>query len=160
MAGDAYTKENRTKENRQNKRETEAYSRGFILDVMDENERKRETDRYAEELSRSASKPEAYAVKIKKQINKRHTETCEAFEKWYLNKECVALNDTFQDQITKGYEIEVIYSYQHTDGYDSSWKFLLRTTDASGKREIRAYPSKKALVADIEGGLSSGEVVG
>jgi len=144
----------------QNMRETESYSRGFILDVMDENERKRETDLYAKEVSRSASKPEAYAVKIKKQINKRHTETCEAFEDWYITKECVALNDAFAGLITNGYEIEVIYSYLDTGRYDSSMKFLLQTTNASGKQEIRAYPSKKALEADIEGGLSSGEVVG
>lgn len=140
------------------RRETERSDNIFFS--LDENEQRKEVNTFADDLSMSASNPRAYKVKIKKQIDKQHKETLEEFESWYLDKSIVELTKQYVGQSIGRHEIESIYSYSDTKGYDSSLKFLVQSIDADDRKEIRAYSSKQALEVDMQNGLSIGAVVG
>ncbi len=100
------------------KRETETYDNIFFS--LSDHEQTREANSFAEHISMSASNPEAYKVKIKKQINKEHPETLEVFQEWYFTKTCQKLSSKYVGEIIDGYRIESIYPYTDTKGYADS----------------------------------------
>lgn len=120
-------KENRTKENKQKKREGETpFSNIFFS--LNKNESLRESEKYIlylidqEEYVKSIP---AFTRKIKKQLSKNDEHQLEDFEKWYIEKECEVLKEKYLDKYLDDDHISNIYSYFHTEGYDQSNKFII-----------------------------------
>lgn len=102
------------------KRETENIDINNIFFSLSNHERIREANLFAEYISIDASKPEAYKVKIKKQIAKEHPETLEAFQEWYFTKTCELLNHKYVGGMIGDYKIESVYPHNKTKGYADS----------------------------------------
>jgi predicted transcriptional regulator len=130
----------------------------FFFFALSEHERDRESNRYADHVSGSASKPTAYKVKILKQIRKGHEQTMKAFEEWYLNTSCQELNSKYAGKRFGGYTVEAIYPYTDTTGYlqggtfQKGFNLYVLLVDDGGEKFIHgAYTASgaEALIGNL-----------
>jgi hypothetical protein len=128
---------------------------------LSEHEKKREANLYAECASSEARNPAPYKIKIKKQIDKQHSQTLEAFEEWYFLKVCDVLKEKYVGKDINGYMIESIYPYTNTKGYDKATEYKAEGTffaqgrNTDNKTSVWSADSKKELeeILDYEIGI-------
>ncbi len=145
----------------QNMRERILFDEDNIFHTLTEHEQEREVNAYADYVSMDAKHPEAYKVKIMKQIRREHHETLKAFQEWYLKKTCAALTAQYGGKSSGRYEIEIIYPYTDTKGYadgDAYKKEHLFYVQFKGAGEDKvqvlgadSYQALKALLDNLIG---------
>ncbi len=148
----ANTKDNRQNTIEQKKRERE----GNILFSFSDNLKKRYIDEYINHLiveSEYIKSETAFKLKIKKKFNSEDEDQLQDFEEWYLSKECKKLKDKYEDTsiILNGnlVEVESIYPYFNTTGYNDSFKVYMNFVD--DKEDIQGFES----IGELEEFISS-----
>ena len=120
----------------------------FVFAGMSEREFEREVEDFLEHISIHAVSPSAYKRKVRRKIYRCETETMKEFERHYLKKTCNALREKYAGEFVAGAEITEIYSYLDTEGFNSSYKFLMKVRLNRGAF-IFGFASRQDLEAAI-----------
>ena len=100
--------------------------------------------------NKDLKKSEEENKKLRKQIEKEHPQTLEAFEEWYLNSKCEKLLDKYKGKKQQDQTIVSIHSYLNTEGFSDENKFILQMLDEHGKNNIRCYEDIREIEHDLQ----------
>ena len=137
------------------KRETETIISNIFYSFT-EHEKKRESNLYADYASMEAKSPASYKIKIKKQIEKQHKQTLEAFEDWYFQKTCTELMLKYVDKNIGEYTISSIYTYKDTKGYvdaseyEAKGIYFAQAKNSKNKSKVWSANSHKELAEILD----------
>ena len=154
-ADNAHTKENNTKNNltKEEREGASAKTNDFIYLKFSDSLRAKKTDEYINHLLVTTSYVKsntAFKITVKKKLAKGDKEQLQDFEEWFLNKECDILLKKYKGtKLIKGFsgimEIEDIYPYFLTDGYNKEHKIYMKIIGQQEDSEIIGFNTNTEL---------------
>jgi hypothetical protein len=141
--------QHKDKDKDKERREREYTSNNIYFSISG-NELKKEVHSFINDTSIDARNKTAYKAKLRKQIEKEHPQTLEAFEEWYLNSKCEKLLDKYKGKKYQDQTIVSIHSYLDTPGFSDENKFILQMLDEHGKNNIRCYEDIRQIEHDLQ----------
>lgn len=127
-----------------------------IFYQLTNNQKLKEIEKYIEHLidqEEYVKSPGAFKRKIKLQLEKEDKHQLQDFEEWYLEKECEALKKKYVGSYIGDDEISHIYPYFHTEGYDTSNKFIIWFNKDSNNSSTECFSSKSEIEEFIREGI-------
>ena len=132
------------------RRERDYIEENNIYFSISGNELKKEVHDFLEHESIGASNRSAYKAKLKRQLNKKHTETLENFEEWYLDSKCQELGEKYIGKEYQGNSIASIHNYMNTKGFGDENKFIIQTLDGEGKIHTRCLRKLEEVEYELQ----------
>ncbi len=127
-----------------------------IFYQLSNNQKLKEIEKYIEHLidqEEYVKSPGAFKRKINKQLEKEDKHQLQDFERWYLEKECESLEEKYVGAYIGDDEISHIYPYFHTEGYDTSNKFIIWFNKDSNNSSTECFSSKSEIEEFIREGI-------
>jgi len=124
---------------------------GFSLLGLTVEETAKAIDSFLKKQSLAADNPSAYRAKLLSRIEAAHRGTLKEFEAHYLDENLGRLKEKYIGRGAGIWNVEDLYTYRETSGYDSRYKFLLKAVSIhTGEERIFAYRNHLDLEEAIE----------
>ncbi len=127
-----------------------------IFYQLSDNEKLKEVEKYTNYLmdqEEYIKSPTAFKRKINLQLEKEDKYQLQDFEEWYLSKECEALKEKYVGTYINNNVISSIYPYFHTNGYDTSNKFIIWFNKDSNNSSTKCFSNKREIEEFIKEGI-------